>query len=677
MEKCKICGKEFMSVGGLQLHVSQTHKLSSKEYYDSFLKKENEGFCRVCGKPTRFYSLSQGYAQYCCRKCSDSSVEKHRRASETWHRNNSAESVNEKVKKTKFERYGNENYNNSDKTRSTNIEKYGVDNVSKSADVKQKIRETKKDRYDDENYNNRDKARKTNLERYGSENPYLFGSEEFLNTLIDRYGVENISQLDEYKKKISKANRENAQERLEKIRQTCNEKYGKDYANQSEIVKDKIKSSNQEKRNVDYAFQAEEVKEKIRQTCVDRYGVEYYSQSEEFHRNKLTRYFYDNEIFDSSYELCFYKYNKDIDVSIERNTDCFTYVYEGQTHRYFPDFKVDGRYVEIKGAHFFSDGKMINPFDRSQDGLYDAKYHCMLDNGVEIITDGDRYVEAVLSQDSNFIEKCSLSRKVNLDSLEWKELSDASQRCIDISKKATGDVFYHRELKLWNEGDKDLHRFLFANRLKYLNKNPNELTDLEILRGLNISGKVRAFSHFNNVGFKEFIQKYSPTSIYDPCAGWGERLLTCAANDIRYLGVDINEQVVEGHHKIVKHYGLTKQNTVFGDSSKYINEEDFDTTFTCPPYWNEEIYTDAGAENLSYEDFLVWWKQVVLNSNTKLFAYQINQKYREDMNRVVESCGYRLIDEIPLTRKSSHFTRSKNGIDRKKEYESIQVFKKS
>lgn len=46
---------------------------------------------------------------------------------------------------------------------------------------------------------------------------------------------------------------------------------------------------------------------------------------------------------------------------------------------------IDGQLYEIKGNQFFEGDKMINPYDRGQDGLYEAKHQCMLNNGVIIL----------------------------------------------------------------------------------------------------------------------------------------------------------------------------------------------------------------------------------------------------------------------------------------------------
>ena len=52
---------------------------------------------------------------------------------------------------------------------------------------------------------------------------------------------------------------------------------------------------------------------------------------------------------DSSWELAYLVYCLDHGVSIERNQERFEYHYGDSVHKYIPDFKVEGSYVEIKG----------------------------------------------------------------------------------------------------------------------------------------------------------------------------------------------------------------------------------------------------------------------------------------------------------------------------------------
>jgi len=53
---------------------------------------------------------------------------------------------------------------------------------------------------------------------------------------------------------------------------------------------------------------------------------------------------------DSSYELAWVIYNLEHQISFERNTKKFEYIFEGKLFHYIPDFKLqDGSYIELKG----------------------------------------------------------------------------------------------------------------------------------------------------------------------------------------------------------------------------------------------------------------------------------------------------------------------------------------
>jgi hypothetical protein len=67
--KCQICDKECKTVGSLGNHIVKYHG-DLKEYYDKFLKKENEGKCKVCGESTKYYRLNVGYRTTCGQDCS-------------------------------------------------------------------------------------------------------------------------------------------------------------------------------------------------------------------------------------------------------------------------------------------------------------------------------------------------------------------------------------------------------------------------------------------------------------------------------------------------------------------------------------------------------------------------------------------------------------------------------
>lgn len=110
------------------------------------------------------------------------------------------------IMSTKSERYEDPTFNNRDKYKETCIEKYGQDhymNHEKMVSTKidkfgnawgdpDKIKQTKKDRYGSENYVNIDKVKETKLERYGDEN--YNNIEKAKETCLERYGETSWSK---------------------------------------------------------------------------------------------------------------------------------------------------------------------------------------------------------------------------------------------------------------------------------------------------------------------------------------------------------------------------------------------------------------------------------------------------------------------------------------------------
>lgn len=200
----------------------------------------------------------------------------------------------------------------------------------------------------------------------------------------------------------------------EKSKITCKETHNCEYVFQSTTVKNKIKYTVKQQYGYDHISQVPSIRNKIEQTCLNHFGNTNPLVNEKIkekikHTNKILYgtsnpnhnhyYYFDNKNFDSSYELAYYIWLKNHNIDFEYQPDIsFSYEYNG-TRNYYPDFLVEDNYVELKGSHFFKNHnineRMINPYDRSQDDLYEAKHQCMLKNGVIIIIDCNKYIKYV------------------------------------------------------------------------------------------------------------------------------------------------------------------------------------------------------------------------------------------------------------------------------------------
>lgn len=257
---------------------------------------------------------------------------------------------------------------------------------------------------------------------------------------------------------------------------------------------------------------------------------------------------------------------------------------------------------------------------------------------------------------------------------QWADIdvTHAGSRQISwLARSGTWETFYARELRMW-EADEVHHRKwgrlrarLLANRLHYLGRLPESA--LEVVRGLAISGEIRAYSTFVNTAMLTVLDKYEPTYMYDPCIGWGERMLTCAQRGVTYTGTDISVSVVDSHQCLIDRLGLANVTVTLGDSAtRDMRGGMHEMVLTCPPYGSTEIYTSHGAENLDDAAFLEWWKQVVSMSvapSTRVFAFQISEKWRKRMSAVAQRAlgeQWHLADEIDASASRNHFQRARS-----------------
>jgi hypothetical protein len=142
--------------------------------------------------------------------------------------------------------------------------------------------------------------------------------------------------------------------------------------------------------------------------------------------------------------------------------------------------------------------------------------------------------------------------------------------------------------ELWN--DNDIKVKLIYNRTTYLHKSINELTVEDILSGFKISGIYYGYSSFNPLWFKKFIEDNNIKICYDPCGGWGHRLLGSQLLE-KYIYNDLSIDTYNNVNKIIQDLNIQNAVTYNNDATTFIPIENYDAIFTCPPYYNIEEYS--------------------------------------------------------------------------------------
>jgi tRNA G10 N-methylase Trm11 len=111
------------------------------------------------------------------------------------------------------------------------------------------------------------------------------------------------------------------------------------------------------------------------------------------------------------------------------------------------------------------------------------------------------------------------------------------------------------------------------------------------------------FHHTPSV-FRPVVAKYvyqtfaGGGKVWDPCAGYGGRLLgAMAAGVSTYIGTDIEPTTVAGNQAIIEHLGLQDRCYVVQQKAEeYDPGGDLDLVFTSPPYYDLETYGGASSE---------------------------------------------------------------------------------
>lgn len=91
--------------------------------------------------------------------------------------------------------------------------------------------------------------------------------------------------------------------------------------------------------------------------------------------------------------------------------------------------------------------------------------------------------------------------------------------------------------------------------------------------------------------------------IYDPCAGWGGRLLAAHGLGASYVSIDANRKLVAELGEMVRDL-RSDSVVVYGDSSNkdcvltLMNGKNADLVFTSPPFYDKEIYSADECQSL-------------------------------------------------------------------------------
>ena len=172
----------------------------------------------------------------------------------------------------------------------------------------------------------------------------------------------------------------------------------------------------------------------------------------------------------------------------------------------------------------------------------------------------------------------------------------------------------------------------------------------------------------------QICKKYKPETVLDPFAGWGSRAVGCSASGCNYIGIDNNNNLLDGYDKVKErtnlNFDIIISDCLKVDYSKYT----YDMVLTSPPYYNTEIYSNTQRRTKKqwievYEQiFSITYKHL---KNGGYFCMNVpTEIYDKILVKLLDDC-----DEKMLFYKSQRFHKNNTKSKTNDEYVYIWIKK--
>lgn len=504
---------------------------------------------------------------------------------------------------------------------------------------------------------------KTSLEKYGVKNVFQADSikESIQESIEKKYGVKSFLQTDEAKQANLEYRKHHQEEINEATKKTTLEKYGETHYMRTQEGRELAKRCMEKTREkglqklkelgVENYFQVPEIKSTIEATNLIRYGVKHPMQNSEiwkktvasakmsslekrfseFLTNKriefIPQYTISSENGSHHYDFAIFKDNK-----LKILVDCDGLYFHGYTSDFTGKFVSDTG-DDVRLANLPKDVLFIKIIEGSEKEGYseflkaydNIDYHAYLED----VYNWCRQIEFPYPEYSLEILKNSWE---SLKKGYWKSThSRQGEKLILEFYKSIWDANVKGKLspkEAWQNDN--LLKKSIQNRVIY----KDFVDPSRVLTGFSVMKIAPRVSIFSPMLAKYLIEKYLNqfSEIFDPCSGFGGRLLGTAALNKKYIGYDINSITIEESKNLINFLSLINCEVFNTDSLKSSGE--FECLFTCPPYSEKERW-NQNIQNLSAEEWITYCLKA-FRCKKYLFVVDNPGKYSDKIAEIIK-----------------------------------------
>jgi hypothetical protein len=358
--------------------------------------------------------------------------------------------------------------------------------------------------------------------------------------------------------------------------------------------------------------------------------------------------------------------------------------------------------------------------------LQNKKYH-LFETSIpkeDVTPEKEPYIRSYFSHYANRLcenpallltDECSLEeRKRDWMSLLTKQVLDKGDILhIDTRSRPGHKILDHHMPHFWDVANHkgvsvrtlftqaQLEKALFTNLLMHSTPYPTE-----IRRMIVMTGGLGNVTKYRTVTSKAIVQYFGAKRVFDPCSGWGGRMLgtLAAGSTTYYCGCEPDPNTCTGLLNILSDAAIPESDTnraeIWNEPVEKVlpivqTEEKYDMILTSPPYFNLELYTSGEQSTLTYptwdEWVTNWLKPVILGclqclkpSGTSCYSvknFRSNKLYplADVTKKIHEDAGWVLVKTVTMTgsaRMGSHRITEDGKAQRQSEEETFCFQKK-
>jgi 16S rRNA G966 N2-methylase RsmD len=201
----------------------------------------------------------------------------------------------------------------------------------------------------------------------------------------------------------------------------------------------------------------------------------------------------------------------------------------------------------------------------------------------------------------------------------------------------------------------------------------------EIKRGIYFNFGLPKSTMYRPQMAKMVVANLGGTTVFDPCAGWGGRLLgSLAAGVETYTAFEPNTETYEGLLRMVKFLGFESRVKLYKDSALNMDRYDIrniDVVLTSPPYFDLEVYSHEDTQSIKGCTTYQMWVDKFLNplvngalqtlKPTGWSCWNVHNvgkmKMIDDIANLHEDCHTKTVFSVTSSkRQANQYTSSKN-----------------